>query len=220
MSEQVAVLDVGSNAVRLVLARVTPGVEFRVLRQERVQTRLAGHRRGLLPRAAVDQTIHAVRRFLADVRRQSSPRVLAVATAAGRDPTNADRLLGALRGEAGVDVRVLSGPEEARLGATAVLWSRPVARGTVVDLGGGSLQVTRVRAGRIARVASVPLGAVRTRLRFLRHDPPRAREVQALRRETRKRLLGVLPRARAGDALIGLGGSLRALGRIFVRTVD
>src|SRR5262249_57512853 len=81
-------------------------------------------------------------------------------------------------------------------------------------------QIARVRGGRIARVASVPLGAVRTTLRFLRHDPPRAREIQALRRETRERLLGVLPRARAGDALIGLGGSLRALGRIFLRTVE
>ena len=158
MPERVAVLDVGSNAVRLVLARVTPGVEFRVLCQERVQTRLAGNRRGLLPRAAVDQTIRAVRRFLAEVRRRGSPRVIAVATAAVRDAPNADRLLGTLRGEAGVDVRVLSGPEEARLGATAVLWSRPISRGAIVDLGGGSLQVTRVREGRIARVASVPLG--------------------------------------------------------------
>src|SRR5262249_57442429 len=81
-------------------------------------------------------------------------------------------------------------------------------------------QIARVRGGRMARVASVPLGAVRTTLRFLRHDPPRAREIQALRRESRERLLGVLPRARAGDALIGLGGSLRALGRIFLRTVE
>src|SRR5262245_62679877 len=219
MSERVAVIDVGSNALRMVLARVTPGVDFRVLRQERVQTRLAGNRRGLLPPAAVDQTIRSVRRFLSDVRRPSAPRVLAVATAAVRDAPNAERLLGALRSESGVDVRVLSGPEEARLGATAVLWSRPISRGAIVDLGGGSLQVTRVRGGRIARVASVPLGAVRTTLRFLRHDPPRAREIQALRRETRQRLLGVLPRARAGDTLIGLGGSLRALGRIFLRTV-
>jgi len=220
MPERVAVLDVGSNAVRFVLACVTPGVEFRVLRQERVQTRLAGSRRGLLPRAAVEQTIRAVRRFLAEVRRRGSPRVIAVATAAVRDAPNADRLLGALRGEAGVDVRVLSGPEEARLGATAVLWSRPISRGAIVDLGGGSLQVTRVREGRIARVASVPLGAVRTSVRFLKHDPPHAREINALRRETRDRLLGVLPRAEAGDALIGIGGSLRALGRIFLRSVN
>ena len=220
MPERVAVLDVGSNAVRLVLARVTPGVEFRVLCQERVQTRLAGNRRGLLPRAAVDQTIRAVRRFLAEVRRPGAPRVLAVATAAVRDAPNADRLLGALRSESGVDVRVLSGPEEARLGATAVLWSRPISRGAIVDLGGGSLQVTRVRAGRIARVTSVPLGAVRTSLRFLKHDPPQPREIKALRRETRDRLLGVLPRAEAGDELIGIGGSLRALGRIFLRSVN
>ena len=100
-------------------------------------------------------------------------------------------------------VRILSGLEEARLGAAAVLRQRPLDRGAIVDLGGGSLQVTRVRAGRITRVASVPLGAVRTTLRFLRHDPPRTREIQALRRETRDRLLGVLPRAHAGDALIG-----------------
>jgi exopolyphosphatase / guanosine-5'-triphosphate,3'-diphosphate pyrophosphatase len=218
MSERLAVLDLGSNAVRLILARVTPGVEFRVLRQERVQTRLAGHRRGLLPRAGVRQTLRAVSRFLAEVREDSQPRVVAVATAAIRDAPNAERLLGALRRDEGVQVKVLSGPEEARLGAAAVLWRRPLDRGAIVDLGGGSLQVTRVRAGRIVRVASVPLGAVRTTLRFLRHDPPRAREIQALRRETRERLLGVLPRARAGDALIGLGGSLRALGRILLRT--
>jgi exopolyphosphatase/guanosine-5'-triphosphate,3'-diphosphate pyrophosphatase len=220
MSQRLAVLDLGSNAVRLILARVTPGVEFRVLRQERVQTRLAGHRRGLLPRAGVRQTLRAVSRFLAEVREDGEPRVVAVATAAIRDAPNADRLLGPLRHDEGVTVRVLSGPEEARLGAAAVLWRRPLDRGAIVDLGGGSLQVTRIRAGRVSRVASVPLGAVRTTLRFLRHDPPRAREIQALRRETRERLLGVLPRARAGDPLIGLGGSLRALGRIFLRTVD
>jgi exopolyphosphatase / guanosine-5'-triphosphate,3'-diphosphate pyrophosphatase len=220
MSERLAVLDVGSNAVRLVLARVTPGVGFRVLCQKRVQTRLADSRRGLLPRAAVDQTLRAVRRFLAEVRGPSPPRVPAVATAAVRDARNADHLLGALRGDAGVEVRVLSGSAEARLGATAVLWSRPMSRGAIVDLGGGSLQITRVRAGRIARVASVPLGAVRTSLRFLKHDPPQAQEIRALRRETRDRLLGVLPRAETGDALMGIGGSLRALGRIVLRSVN
>jgi len=218
MAERLAVLDVGSNAVRLILAGATPGVEFRVLRQERVQTRLAADRRGLLPRRAIEETIRAIRAFLTEVRRGNPPRVLAVATAAVRDAPNADRLLGALRREAEVEVKVLSGAEEARLGAAAVLWRRPIDRGAIVDLGGGSLQVTRVRGGRIARVASVPLGVVRTTLRFLRHDPARASEIEALRRETRDRLLGVLPRAEAGDPLIGLGGSLRALGRMFLKS--
>jgi exopolyphosphatase/guanosine-5'-triphosphate,3'-diphosphate pyrophosphatase len=217
MAERLAVLDLGSNAVRLVLASVTPGVEFRVLHQERVQTRLAADRRGLLPRRAVDETIRAIRDFLCEVRNGKPTRVMAIATAAVRDAPNADELLGPLERETGVEVRVLSGTEEARLGAAAVLWRRPIERGAIVDLGGGSLQVTRVRAGRIARVASVPLGVVRTTLRFLKHDPARASEIAALRRETRDRLLGVLPRAEAGDPLIGLGGSLRALGRILLR---
>src|SRR5215472_13499676 len=220
MAERLAVLDLGSNAVRLVLASVTPGVDFRVLHQERVQTRLAANRRGLLPRRAVDETIRAISDFLCEVRNGKPTRVMAIATSAVRDAPNADKLLGPLEREAGVEVRVLSGTEEARLGAAAVLWRRPIERGAIVDLGGGSLQVTRVRAGRIAGVASVPLGVVRTTLRFFRHDPPRAREIQALRRETRARLLGVLPRARGGDPLIGIGGSLRALGRIFLRTVE
>src|SRR2546430_7654440 len=172
MSERLAVLDLGSNAVRLILATVTPGVDFRVLRQERVQTRLAGHRRGLLPRAAVEQTLKAVRRFLAEVRQGSSPLVLAVATAAIRDAPNADRLLAALRREEGVKVRILSGLEEARLGAAAVLRQRPLDRGAIVDLGGGSLQVTRGRARGIVPAANRPARAVRTTLPVLRPDPP------------------------------------------------
>src|SRR2546428_13803509 len=131
MSERLAVLDLGSNAVRLILATVTPGVDFRVLRQERVQTRLAGHRRGLLPRAGVEQTLKAVSRFLAEVRQGSSPRVLAVATAAIRDAPNADRLLASLRRDEGVKVRVLSGLEEARLGAAAGVWRGAVGRRAV-----------------------------------------------------------------------------------------
>src|SRR5262245_1701216 len=134
MSERLAVLDLGSNAVRLILARVTPGVEFRVLRQERVQTRLAGHRRGLLPRAGVRQTLRAVSRFLAEVREDSRPRVVAVATAAIRDAPNAYRLLGPLHRDEGVQVRVLSGPEEARLGEVGRASSR---EGEDVVRGGG-----------------------------------------------------------------------------------
>lgn len=220
MSDRVAVLDLGSNAVRLVLARVTPDVGFRVLHEKRVQTRLGSGRRGVLSRKAVEQTLAAIHDFMVDVRADGSPRVLAIATAAVRDASNADRLLRAVRREAGVDVRVLSGPEEARLGALAVQWSLPIDRGAIVDLGGGSLQVTRVRGARIGRVGSVPLGAVRTTRQFLKHDPPKPREVQALRREARSQLLDVLPRAAAGDALIGLGGSLRALGRIYLRAKD
>ena len=140
--------------------------------------------------------------------------MLAVATAAVRDAANRDRLLEALRQREGVDVRLLSGREEAHLGALAAMRSLPFRDGVIADLGGGSLQLTRVRAGRILSSASVPLGAVRMTRRFLREDPPSLREIRALRQEVRNQVLGILPSARRGDELLGLGGTVRALARL------
>ncbi len=221
MAELVALLDFGSNAVRCVLARVKPRVGFRVLHEERSQTRLGGGRPGTLPLAAVEETLRAVRRFLREVRLDLNhvddarpPRIIAVATAAVREAENRDRLLEPMRREHGIVVRVLSAAEEARLGAIAALADLPKFDGVVADLGGGSLQVTAVHGGRMGRTASGPLGAVRLTRSFLRVDPPLPRELRALRSEIRDQLRVLLPPARCGDEMLGLGGTIRALARM------
>jgi exopolyphosphatase/guanosine-5'-triphosphate,3'-diphosphate pyrophosphatase len=217
MSELIALLDLGSNAARFLLARIHPGIGYRVLRRERVQTRLGAGSRGQLPPKAIDLTLASASRFLASLGNGNGhprPRVMAVATAAVRDASNRDRLIEPLRVHEGVDVRILSGREEAHLGALAALRSLPLRDGVIADLGGGSLQLARVRAGVVEAVASLPLGAVRMTRRFLRHDPPTLRELRAVRQEVRKRVLGVLPPARRIDELIGLGGTVRALARL------
>jgi len=214
MSELLAVVDLGSNAARFLLVRIDPGIGYRILLEQRVQTRLGAGQPGELPGAAIELTLSSVRRFLDRVENGSRPRVLAVATAAVREAANRDRLLDALRDREGVDVRVLSGGDEARLGALAALQSLPVQDGVIADLGGGSLQLTCIRSGSIAEAASVALGAVRTTERHLRGDPPTPGEVRALRRDVREHVLGVLPPARRGDELIGLGGTVRALARL------
>jgi exopolyphosphatase / guanosine-5'-triphosphate,3'-diphosphate pyrophosphatase len=222
MAELIVLLDLGSNAVRFVLARVKPGVGFRVLRQVRTQTRLGGGRPGTLPREAVDDTLRAVRRFLRGVYRDRAEsgderplRFIAIATAAVRDAVNRDHLLGPLRRKEGIDVRVLTGPEEARLAASAAIEDLPRRfHGVIADLGGGSLQLTTVRRGRIARTASVPLGTVRMTRRFVHADPPEPRELRALRAEIRRQMDAVLPTARRGDEIVGLGGTIRTLARM------
>jgi len=221
MAELVSLLDFGSNAVRFVLARVKSKVGFRVLHQERSQTRLGGGRPGTLPQPAVDDTLRAVRRFLREVRRYAAesdearpPRIIAIATSAVRDADNRERLLGPLRREHGIEVRVLSGAEEARLGATAAIEDLPQFDGVVGDLGGGSLQLTAVRAGRITATSSAPLGAVRMTRAFLREDPVEPRELRALRSEIRRELEVALPAARRGDLMVGLGGTVRTLARM------
>jgi exopolyphosphatase/guanosine-5'-triphosphate,3'-diphosphate pyrophosphatase len=131
-----------------------------------------------------------------------------------REAINPDRLLGPIRREHGIEVRVLTAAEEARLGAVAALEDLPKFDGVVADLGGGSLQVTAVRRGRLIATTSAPLGVVRMTRGFLREDPPEPRELRALRSAIRDRLRGVLPPTRRGDEMIGLGGTIRALARI------
>jgi exopolyphosphatase/guanosine-5'-triphosphate,3'-diphosphate pyrophosphatase len=217
-AELVALLDLGSNASRFLLARVVEGDGFHVLRKERVQTRLGDGSSGRLRRAAVTATLDAVHRFLRRVSRGQSPRVLAIATAAVRDATNRALLLDALRDREGVAVHVLTGREEARLGAEAALRSLPVRNGIVADLGGSSLQLTRIRASQIGWSVSLPLGAIRLTQRFLQGDPPTADEVRALRAEVRNQVLQQFPAGRPADRLVGLGGTVRSLARIHLAT--
>jgi exopolyphosphatase/guanosine-5'-triphosphate,3'-diphosphate pyrophosphatase len=214
MPGQVALVDLGSNAVRLLLAELGPGRHIRILREARAQTRLGGGRSGRLPRQAIADTLHAVRRFLRVVRNGQPLRVLAIATSAVRDAGNRDRLLEPLRRRHGVEVAVLSGCEEARLGALAALESLRFRAGVVMDLGGGSLQLTHVRDGLPHAAVSFPLGVVRTTRRFLRHDPPRRQELTRLRDEIRQQLAAASPPVEPGSTLVGLGGTVRALAAI------
>jgi exopolyphosphatase / guanosine-5'-triphosphate,3'-diphosphate pyrophosphatase len=137
-----------------------------------------------------------------------------VATAAVRDAENSRRLLGPLQRKEGVEVEILSARQEARLGARAALESLAIADGAIADLGGGSLQISRVRRGEIFSTSSAPLGAVRVTRQFLKHDPPTAKELRQLRREVRDQLAEALPVTRRGEPLIAMGGTARTIGSL------
>jgi len=218
-AELVAVVDLGSTAVRLLVARVIPGTGYRVLTEERVPTRLGGGAPGTLPREAIDATLRTVHRFFAGhFPNGRGPRIVAIATSAVRDAENRERLLDPLRRDEGIDVQILSARDEARLGVDAALASLSFNNGLVVDLGGASLQLSRVRRRKVVSTASLSLGAVRTTRRFVRRDPPTPRELRALRREIRTQLMGGLPPAARGEIVVGLGGTVRTLAGIHLRS--
>lgn len=217
-TDLVAIVDLGSSAVRFLLAQIRPRSGFRLLAQERVPTRLGGGAPGTLPRRAIDKTLRAVHRFFARHSPQGEgPRIVAVATSAVRDARNRERLLDPLRRDEGIEVQVLSARDEARLGVVAALESLPFAKGLVADLGGASLQLSRVRRRRVVSSVSLPLGSVRTTRRFLRQDPPTARQLRTLRTEIRAQLEAALPLADRGEMLVGLGGTVRTLASIHLR---
>lgn len=220
VSEFLALVELGSNAVRCLVASILPGVGFHVLQEGRVQTRLSAGRPGVLSPTAIKETTETVRQFLREARRSYQPRILAVATSAVRDATNRKDLLERLQREAGISVRILSGLEEALLGAQAALRSLSLNNGTVADLGGGSLQLSHVRDEEITSATSLPLGAVRTTSRFFKNDPPTERERQALRVEVQHQLARHFSAPAPSSEMIGIGGTIRTLGRMHLTSLN
>jgi len=218
MAELVAVVDLGSTAVRFLLARIVPESGYRVLVEERVPTRLGAGPPGVLPREAITETLKAVHKFFSKYSRGAwGPRVVAVATSAVREAHNRERLLGPLRREEGIDVQILSARDEARFGVYAALDSLSFKDGVVADLGGASLQLSRVRDRKVVSMSSLPLGAVRTTGLFLPHQRPRPRDLQAFRVRVRGQLQGALPPAGRGEVMVGMGGTVRTLASIHLR---
>ena len=110
-----------------------------------------------------------------------------------------------------IDIRMP--PTYTHEGAEAAVRQLPLKSGIVVDLGGGSLQVTEVRRGLLGVGNCVPLGATRLTERFLEHDPPSEAEVARLRRTVRTTLHQSLPDNLRADTMLVLGGTARALAR-------
>ena len=209
--EIVAVVELGTNAVRSMLARVKRGVGFTVLDEARAPTRLGSVERRM-SRAAICATLDAVDAFVHEIASRH-PRLIVVATAAVREARNAATLLAAFRQRHGVEVQILSGEEEARLAALEAMFSLPVKCGRVVDLGGGSLQVARIDDRRARVIGSVPLGVLKTTRRFLGGARATASQVAALRHAVRAHA-GPLLFDAGPSPLIALGGSVRALARM------
>lgn len=203
-----AVIDIGSNSVRLVVYE-GPARAPAVIFNEKVA---AGLGRGLaidgrIAEGDAERGLVALRRYALLARHMEVEDLLCVATAAVRDAENGPEFIGAAR-DAGLDIRLLSGEEEAEAAGYGVLSAIPDARGIAVDLGGGSLELAEVANGKVGRRASFPLGVLR--LPALRRDGQ-----QAFERAVRKMLRGAgWPGAMAGMPLYLVGGSWRALSRL------
>lgn len=179
-----AAVDIGSNSVRLKIARLK-GHRLVEIHEDREVTRLGDwvFRSGLLAPDAMADTVKVLRRFHRAVQETGADVVRVVGTSALRDARNSRAFLEWVRSATGWKVEIISGLEEARLihlGLTANLRvsASPVL---MIDLGGGSCELTVSSRGHIRDTVSLPLGAVRLTNEFLSHDPPRKPELRRLR---------------------------------------
>jgi exopolyphosphatase/guanosine-5'-triphosphate,3'-diphosphate pyrophosphatase len=179
-----AAVDIGSNSVRLKIARLQSG-KLKALHEDREVTRLGEgvFRSGFLTPESMAETVKVLRRFHRTTQQIVTDTVRVVATSALRDARNSQAFLEWVKSATGWRVEIISGVEEARLiHLGLVSGSRLNSAPTLlIDLGGGSCELTITQRGHIRDAVSLSLGAVRLTDEFLRHDPARKGELKRLR---------------------------------------
>lgn len=196
-----AAIDVGSNSCRLKIARIE-NHRLKVLHEDREVTRLGASvfESGTISPDAMANTLRALKRFYKAVQQAAADRVRAVATAALRDARNAQAFVAWVKSETGWDLETISGLEEARLIHRGVMRETGTrGRCLLIDLGGGSCEITLSDRRRIVETMSLPLGAVRLTEEFLHEvDRPEAEDIARMKRFIRREL------NRAGKRFAGL----------------
>jgi exopolyphosphatase / guanosine-5'-triphosphate,3'-diphosphate pyrophosphatase len=217
-SHRVAVVDIGSNSTRLLVADVEGRRVSEVERQSRV-TRLGRgvDLSGQLAAEAIEAACGAIADYVAICREANAERVESIATSAVRDAANGSAFVAELRERFALSARVLDGEEEARLtylGATA---EHPPSEPTlVVDIGGGSTEVIVGTGTEISFHASLQAGVVRHSERHIASDPPTTLELEALAADVRSLMESAVgeqteAQVRGGIAVAGTPTSLAAI---------
>jgi exopolyphosphatase/guanosine-5'-triphosphate,3'-diphosphate pyrophosphatase len=214
---RLAAIDVGSNSVHMVIADVTGDGHVQVVDRVKEMVRL-GRRSfmtGRLAPPAMDLAAHALGTFARLARVRGVKRLRAVATSAVREARNGASFVQRLRRETGLAVRVISGPDEARLIFRAARHAVGLEGGPhlLVDVGGGSVELVLVQDGRPLWMRSVPLGVARLTERFLEDDPPTRGQVRRLEAHIEKAIGPLLARARHAGVVraVGTSGTINTL---------
>ena len=214
-----AAVDIGSNSVRLKIARLQAG-KLRELHEDREVTRLGDgvFGTGFLTPESMAETVKVLRRFHRTTQQIVTDTVRVVATSALRDARNSQAFLEWVRSATGWRVEIVSGVEEARLIHLGLVAGSRIdsAPTLMLDLGGGSCELTVSQRGHIRDAVSLPLGAVRLTNEFLRHDPARKGELKRLKGFVTREVNRVVDRMAAARVknVIATSGTAAALAAV------
>jgi exopolyphosphatase/guanosine-5'-triphosphate,3'-diphosphate pyrophosphatase len=217
---RLAAIDIGTNSLHMIVVRVRADLSFEVIDREKEMVRLGAG--GLGGRALTPEAMHAALQVLSKFRRLAESHkvdeVIAAATSATREAENGGEFLKAIVSQTGIRPRVISGTEEARLIHLAAVYGVNVSGdvAVVVDIGGGSVEVTRGIGANVELGRSFKLGVIRLTERFVKSDPLEARDERKLVRHIDSEIGRYLKQiADAGfDRVIGTSGTILSLGAV------
>jgi exopolyphosphatase / guanosine-5'-triphosphate,3'-diphosphate pyrophosphatase len=211
-----AAIDVGSNSCRLKIAKIVAH-RLKTLHEDREVTRLGSSvfDSGLVSPDAMAATLRALKRFQRATQSYGVDQVRLVATSAMRDARNAPAFQAWVKAETGWNLEVISGLEEGRLIHRGLMQNETGVGGRVllVDLGGGSCEITLSEQKRIKETVSMPLGAVRLTEEFLQEDPAPPEGIRQMRQLIARELRRAHRRIQSGrlSLVIATSGTAAAL---------
>jgi len=212
-AQDAAVVDIGSNSVRLVIYRLEGRAVWTVFNEKVLAGLGKGvHSTGRLSPEGVAEALSAIRRFRAVLDAAEPEQLFAVATAAVRDSRDGGEFVQRILDQTGLKIRILSGEEEARYSALGVIAGCPHAEGVAGDLGGSSLELIRIGGGEVGTGVTLPLGP------FALGAPADINPGQ-VRKLASKRLDEVADRFRA-ETFHAVGGAWRSLAQIHMAMSD
>jgi exopolyphosphatase / guanosine-5'-triphosphate,3'-diphosphate pyrophosphatase len=219
---RIAAIDIGSNSIRQIVADVSTEGAIRVVDEMKAAPRLGAglQETGTIGDGAMDRAVEVLSRMAALAGQLGAARVEAVATSAVRDAVNAGEFITRVRRSTGLRVRVLDGPDEARLSFRSALahFDLAVGRFIVVDIGGGSMELSMSADGVVERLSSLPLGAIRLTEMFLA-DRTSPKGLKRLRKHVRRAIRDeIRVRDWRGARVIGSGGTFTNLAAIHLQS--
>ena len=217
---RIAAIDIGTNSVHMIVVRVRTDLSFEVVDREKVMVRLGAG--GLDGKALTTEAMNAALQALSKFKRLAESHrvdeILAAATSATREARNGGEFLARIERETGIRPRVITGAEEARLIHQAAVYGVDVgsARAVVIDVGGGSVEITLGNATAIQAARSFKIGVIRLTERFVQSDPLSGRD----ERKLSKHILSEIGRhcdqitSIGFDRVIGTSGTILSLGAV------
>ncbi|GGI44345.1 phosphatase [Paenibacillus marchantiophytorum] len=213
----IGIIDIGSNSIRLVIYEINAQGAYRVVSEHKDSARLSeriGYD-GILHSKDIISIVPILSHYALLCRVHEVQTIRAVATAAIRNAANSAEIVRILEEQTGLHIEVLSGTEEARFGYLGVINSIDIQDGFIIDIGGGSTEVTLFRDRKLKHSVSFPFGAVNTTRQFMKNDNLIVQEMADIRRMVEE-AISEHPWLKGSPNLpmIGLGGTIRTLGKM------
>jgi exopolyphosphatase/guanosine-5'-triphosphate,3'-diphosphate pyrophosphatase len=219
---RITAIDVGTNTILMLIADLRDDGAIRTLRDEIAFPRLGKgvDESGLISPESTNRALNVLSQYQSISVGLGSEKIVACGTSALRDSRNRDEIISRIRCETSIDVEVLSGEDEARLTFLGALTQQDAPslklasddkRFAVIDIGGGSTEVTLGTSQRLEKNLCFDLGCVRLTERFLRSTPPTSEELERASDCTRSALTGLHDIDASSSKLVGVAGTVTTL---------